>query len=468
MLNLQSKLCKLVFAALVFSMVAFGFFAPAIGMAKGANGKSRAVNGAPPKKVVKTPVVIDFSPSSKFSPKTVDGKKASMAERTLAIWAVPDTMAADKKDQDAYVAKVRELDAMPVDKLDEEYGEHISVDTDEDSLAEVELAPGTYYVRAEDDGDLAAMVPFLFTVNMKSGRMKVYPKLKEPTKSSGVELLKISTDRVPLPGAVFQLFFLDKNNRIPVKNPSGGADFTTDAAGKIVIKDLAPGKYVFVETKAPEGYHIKHPEVPFEITDKQVKKLTVENYKGGEGGKTFKKVSSKDGKPLPGAEFLVTKKTEKGYMRMKKGGKDMVLTSGADGTFVADGLPNGDYYLWETKPPQGYAPLSGSIQFTVSADSLTKELIIKNNPQGTPPGKTPPGKTPPGKTPPGKTPPGKTPPGSTPPGSTPPGKTPQGNIPPYDDKHVNIPKTGDVQLLMMCVGGLLSSVLGVKILKDNE
>ena len=86
------------------------------------------------------------------------------------------------------------------------------------------------------------------------------------------------------------------------------------------------------------------------------------------------------------------------------------------------------------------------MKFTVSADSLKKELIIKNTPQTTPPGKTiPPGKT--------------TPPGT----STPPGKRP-----PYDDKHVNIPKTGDVQLLMMSVSGLLSGLLGVKILKDNE
>ena len=81
-------------------------------------------------------------------------------------------------------------------------------------------------------------------------------------------------------------------------------------------------------------------------------------------------------------------------------------------------------------------------------------MTIKNTPQN------PPGKTPPGKTPPGKTPPGKTPPGT----STPPGRT----TPPYDDKHVNIPKTGDVQLLMMSVSGLLSGLLGVKILKDNE
>lgn len=447
MLNLQSKLCKLVFAALVFSMVAFGFFAPAIGMAKGANTKGGTVKEVSDKKK-KKPVIIDFTPSREFSPKTVDGKKASMAERTLAIWVVSDSMAADKKGQDAYVAKIRELGAKSVEDLDKEYGDHMSVDTDENSLAEVELASGTYYVRSEGEGDLAAMVPFMFTVNVKAGRMFIYPKEKTPTKSSGVDLLKVSTDKTPLPGAVFQLFRMEGANRIEVKNASGGVDFTTDGSGKIHINDLAPGKYVFKEVKAPAGYRIKNPETVFEVTDKGRTTVTVENYKDSEGGKTFKKVSSKDNKPLAGAEFLVTKKTEKGYMRMKKNGKDMVLTSGADGTFVADGLPVGEYHLWEVKPPAGYAPLSSGIQFTVSADSLTKELIIKNNPQNTPPGKTPPGKTPPGKTPPGETPPGKT--------------------PPFDDKHVNIPKTGDVQLLMMCVGGLLSGMLGVKILKDNE
>ena len=439
MLNLQSKLCKLVFAALVFSMVAFGFFAPAIGMAKGANGKSSTVNIVPRgKKAEKTPVVIDFSRV---------GKKNAMAERTLAIWNVSEAITADKKDQASYDAAVRALDAMSVEALDEKYGEHISVDTDEDSLAEVELSQGTYYVRAEDESDLAAMVPFMFTVNMKSGSMKIYPKGNTPTKS-GVDLLKVSTDGNPLPGAVFQLFRMEGANRIPVKNASGGTDFTTDSQGMIKINDLAPGKYVFVETKAPAGFRIKNPETTFDVTDKGRTTVKVENYKDSEGGKTFKKVSSKDGKPLPGAEFLVTKKTEKGYMRMKKGGKDMVLTSGTDGTFVADGLPNGEYHLWEVKPPAGYAPLSGSIQFTVSADSLTKELIIKNTPQE--------------KKPKEQTPKEKTPGGKTPGGETPGGKTP------YDDKHVNIPKTGDVQLLMMCVGGLLSSVLGVKILKDNE
>lgn len=456
MLNLQSKLCKLVFAALVFSMVAFGVLAPAMAMAKEAKAEGSTVS-APAEKASGEKNGDKAVASAGTKALTIDfsrtGKKAEVAGRKVTIWKISGGLRPEDsglKDAKSVQDVARLLEGKTEKELNSTYASHKSYDTDAEGKLSLSLERGLYYLRVAEKKGATTIFPFVFVANPGDSNGVIYPKGAEPT-SSGVELLKISTDRVPLPGAVFQLFFLDKNNRIPVKNPSGGADFVTDAVGKIVIKDLAPGKYVFVETKAPAGYRIKHPEVPFEITDKKVKKLTVENYKDKEGGKTFKKVSSADNKPLSGAQFLVTKKTEKGYMRMKKNGKDMVLTSGANGTFVANGLPDGDYYLWEIKAPAGYASLGGSVKFTVSADSLKKELIIKNTPQTTPPGKTPPGKTPPGKT---------TPPGT----STPPGRT----TPPYDDKHVNIPKTGDVQLLMMSVSGLLSGLLGVKILKDNE
>ena len=454
MLNLQSKLCKLVFAALVFSMVAFGVLAPAMAMAKEANAGGSTVNAPAEKasgeKNADKAGAKKAAPDNSGTTKTVtvdfSGRKeqAGIANRKVFIWKLTDDITGEKlgkalsiKGKDPLNEANPILDKMSAEELDKKFGPHMNKVSDAKAILEMDLSLGTYYVRVEEKQGEASVFPFVFTMDLQSNKMLIYPKLKVPS-SSGVELLKISTDRVPLPGAVFQLFFLDKNNRIPVKNPSGGADFVTDDKGEIHVNDLAPGKYVFKEVKAPEGYRIKNPETSFDVTDKNRTTVTVENYKDKEGGKTFKKVSSTDGKPLSGAQFLVTKKTEKGYMRMKKGGKDMVLTSGTDGTFVADGLPDGDYYLWEIKAPEGYAPLSGSVKFIVSASSLKKELIIKNTPQE----RKPKEKIPKEKKPGGKT--------------------------PYDDKHVKIPKTGDVQLLMMSVTGLLSGLLGVKILKDNE
>lgn len=416
MLNLQSRLCKLVFAALVFSMVAFGLFAPVIGLAEGAKAKS---------------MTIDFSGSR---------KKDEVAGRRVTIWKLSDGITAEEsglKGAKSFQDVTGLLKGKSDKELNDTYSSHKSYETDAGGKLSLSLERGLYYLRVAEKRGATSFFPFVFVVDPSDSTSVIYPKGTEPS-SSGVELLKISAEKTHLPGAVFQLFRYENNNRIPVKGPNGGVDFTTDAEGKIVIKNLAPGKYVFVEVKAPAGFRIKNPETIFDVADKGVTEVSVVNYKDTEGGKTFKKVSSKDGKPLAGAQFLVTKKKGETYLRMKKGGKDMVLTSGADGTFVADGLPDGDYHLWEIKAPDGYEPLSSSIKFIVSADSLKKELVIKNNPQTTPPGETPPGKTPPGEN------------------------------PPDDGKHVNIPKTGDVQLIMMSVTGLLSSMLGVKILKDNE
>lgn len=415
MLNLQSKLCKLVFAALVFSMVAFGLFAPAPSLAEGAKAKS---------------MTIDFSRS---------GKKGEFAGRSVSIWKVSDDITGKKlpvKGKDPLNEVNRTLDALDVAALDKEYGAHITKETNAQSILVVDLSRGIYYVRVEEKKGAAKVYPFVFTVDPESNNMVIYPKVKDDVPKT--LLKKVTTEDKPLSGAVFQLFRYEGNNRIPVKGPNGGVDFTTNNKGEIGPLELSPGKYVFVEVKAPAGYRIKNPETVFDVVEGHAASVRVVNYKDSEGGKTFKKVSSKDNSPLAGAQFLVTQKKGETYLRMKKGGKDMVLTSGADGTFVADGLPDGDYHLWEIKAPAGYEPLSSSVKFIVSADSLKKELVIKNNPQSTPPGKTPPGTTPPGTT------------------------------PPYDDKHVNIPKTGDVQLLLMSVTGLLSSMLGVKILKDNE
>ncbi|MDY3118222.1 MAG: SpaA isopeptide-forming pilin-related protein [Peptoniphilus sp.] len=435
MLNLQKKLCKLVFAILLFSMVAFSVSAPARALAKAADTKSSTEVGsskelsAKEKDGIQKKLTIDFSRG---------GKKEETAKRSVTIWRVSEGIRPEESGVRGAKSfdDVRDLLKNESDKaLHSAYAFHASYTTDEEGKLNLTLSKGTYYVRVADKAGAVKFSPFVFVADPADKTAVIYPKGSSP-ESTGVELTKISTDRVPLPGAVFQLFRLEGDGRVPVKGPSGGVDFVTDAVGKIVISGLAPGKYVFVETKAPAGYRIKHAEVPFEVTDKKVQKLTVENYRDKVGGKKFRKVSSKGDAPLSGAQFLVTKKTEKGYMRMKKGGKDMVLTSGADGYFLADGLPDGDYYLWEVKAPAGYEPLSTSVKFIVSAESLKKNLVIRNNPQT-----------------------------STPPGSL---KSSKGSKASRDDKHVKIPKTGDVHLLLMSMGGLLSGLLGAKILKDND
>lgn len=81
----------------------------------------------------------------------------------------------------------------------------------------------------------------------------------------------------------------------------------------------------------------------------------------------FKKVSAEDSDAaLPGAEFELYDSNRNLI------GKKMI--SGSDGIFALEDmqLPNGTYYLKETKAPTGYVLLSGEIEITVSDTGVTE------------------------------------------------------------------------------------------------
>ncbi|MGD6734822.1 prealbumin-like fold domain-containing protein, partial [Listeria ivanovii] len=71
---------------------------------------------------------------------------------------------------------------------------------------------------------------------------------KENTARTGSAILTKEDDKTKakLSGAEFELQTADGTQ---VKT-----DLVTDADGKLSVADLAPGKYQFVEVKAPNGY----------------------------------------------------------------------------------------------------------------------------------------------------------------------------------------------------------------------
>ena len=86
----------------------------------------------------------------------------------------------------------------------------------------------------------------------------------------------------------------------------------------------------------------------------------------------FEKVDSTNGKGLAGAEFTVyTDEACKDIMA--------VLSSDENGRFGLKELPEGIYYLKETKSPQGYEPLKDIIVIEVSKDeeNVTSEYVVK-------------------------------------------------------------------------------------------
>ncbi len=85
-----------------------------------------------------------------------------------------------------------------------------------------------------------------------------------------VELIKIDKDDpgLRLPGAEFELQDKDGNTL--------QAEMTTDKKGQIVVNNLKPGHYQFVETKAPEGYEKLMEPVKFTIEKSQKDSLLLE------------------------------------------------------------------------------------------------------------------------------------------------------------------------------------------------
>ena len=148
-----------------------------------------------------------------------------------------------------------------------------------------------------------------------------------------------------------------------------GGTYRTNQAGKIHVKDLAPGQYYFVETKVPEGYPEtnKGRKFTFEIKADALEpvEITAENLPYGTV--SIYKYDKYTQNALAGVEFELQKKNEDGeYKAVNK------YTTDQDGLIFTEKLADGDYQFVETKALYGYKPLTEPVQFTISSDK--KEL----------------------------------------------------------------------------------------------
>ncbi|MGN5653052.1 SpaA isopeptide-forming pilin-related protein [Bacillus sp. Brlt_9] len=112
-------------------------------------------------------------------------------------------------------------------------------------------------------------------------------KLQNLTGQIEIEKVDDKDNNLKLKGAVFQV--LDKEDKEVSR-------LTTDEKGKVISNQLALGKYMIKEIKAPNGYMLLRDPIEIEITEAvRIQKLTVENVKnnwiipntGGSGTTSF-------------------------------------------------------------------------------------------------------------------------------------------------------------------------------------
>ncbi|WP_088293840.1 VaFE repeat-containing surface-anchored protein [Bacillus mycoides] len=178
-----------------------------------------------------------------------------------------------------------------------------------------------------------------------------------------VKLLKVDNEDISekLEGAVFEL-----------KDASGKVigEYKTDKNGEVNVKDLAYGKYSFIEKASPNGYVLITEPIVFEIKEhgKIIELLAVNHLIKGDLEIT--KVDVADGNnKLPNAEFTIYNEAGKEVVKGKTDDK---------GIAKFEKLPFGKYTYKETVAPKGYVLNEEIFSFEIKENGQIIKHIVKD------------------------------------------------------------------------------------------
>ncbi|PFL66625.1 collagen-binding protein [Bacillus cereus] len=227
--------------------------------------------------------------------------------------------------------------------------------TDKDGkVSASNLRPGDYQfveTKAPKDYDLNK-TPIPFTIE-KSQPAHVSVTAKNGLTKGGVELTKVDSldAKETLEGAVFKITDMNGNDI--------RTNLVTNKDGKIIAKDLQPGDYQFIETKAPKHYDLNEEPIKFTIEKSQTKHVfvTATNSLTKGSVELIKVDDVEENTTLEGAVFKIVNK-DRHDVRTD-------LTTDKNGRLVVDELPPGDYEFIETKAPNHYELNETPIKFTV-------------------------------------------------------------------------------------------------------
>jgi LPXTG-motif cell wall-anchored protein len=230
------------------------------------------------------------------------------------------------------------------------------------------LRPGNYqFVETQASGDYELdATPIDFTIE-RSQEVTLEIQADNQIILGSVELTKVDNfdDSIVLPGAIFKV--VDDQGATVAEN------LTTNAEGQILVENLRPGDYQFIETQAPTDYELD--ATPIDFTIERSQEATLEFETDNQiilGDVELTKVDNFDDSiVLPGAIFKVV--DDQGATVAEN------LTTNAEGQILVENLRPGNYQFIETQAPEDYELDATPIDFTIArSQQATLEIQTDN------------------------------------------------------------------------------------------
>ncbi|QKS72620.1 LPXTG cell wall anchor domain-containing protein [Paenalkalicoccus suaedae] len=226
------------------------------------------------------------------------------------------------------------------------------------------LLPGRYgfkEVRALEGYTLNSTIQWFDISSSQSGVVRL--AMSNELVKGQLEIVKFDGDTgETLEGVTFTLLDADRD-----VVESG---LVTNADGRIVVDNLAPGTYYVQEVDALEGYVLNEEavEVTIPLGATAPVRVEIDNFKTRGELTIIKHVAGDTDARLPDAVFTIDQL------------EGRTFTTDANGEISIDDLLPGDYLVTETTAPDGYVLSEEQYVIRITLDDLAPVLFVANEP----------------------------------------------------------------------------------------
>lgn len=257
--------------------------------------------------------------------------------------------------------------------------------TDEDGFDQMEVLPGTYYVKETEAPEGFLLDPVVYSVSISEDEWKTVYSEEEPALGY-LKLEKKSEEKtnLSLAGAKYGVYTTWDAAEKTSETSRAGV-LVTDKNGHDQM-ELSPGTYYVKEFQAPEGFEIDNHIYKVTVEPSETTKVTsVETL--SKGSVRVKKVPSENKHlveicpqqyTLKGAEYCIYE-TETGAEYQDASQRVATLTTDSEGYSNEVALPIGTYYAKETKRPKGYQ-LDHKVHKIIVSRNKTTTFTSKEKP----------------------------------------------------------------------------------------